>query len=296
MPDELWEIDTVFPSSRAPIQPSRERAMPRNSKPYDYETLKCEKNGHILTITMNRPEQLNAANLVMNEEFGRIWDEVHRDNEVRVVILTGAGRAFCAGGDVGRMAKSEENTLVDRWVHSINTNRLNIMRQLECNKPIIAKVNGPAVGLGASLALACDIVFIADDAKIGDTHVKVGLVAGDGGSALWPWLVGFHRAKEYLFGCDLMLGTEAARIGLVNYAYPKDQLDAKVQEFAEKLANQPPLALQWTKAATNSQLRAMVGVNMDVSLSMEHMSQSTEDHREASRAFKEKRKPTLKGR
>ena len=268
--------------------------MSVSKKPYDYETLKCERNGHILTVTMNRPEQLNAANLTMNAEFGFIWDEIQRDNEVRVVILTGAGRAFCAGGDVGRMAKSEESTLVTRWVHSVNSTRMNILRQLECNKPIIAKVNGPAVGLGASIALACDMVFAADDAKIGDTHVKVGLVAGDGGTALWPWLVGFHRAKEYLMGCDLITGTEAARIGLVNYAYPKDQLDAKVQAFAEKLANMPPLAVQWTKAATNSHLRALVGVNMDVSLSMEHMTQASEDHKEAARAFKEKRQGTYK--
>ncbi len=270
--------------------------MSGKAKPYDYETLKCERNGHILTITMNRPEQLNAANGVMNEEFSRIWDEVHRDNDVRVAILTGAGRAFCSGGDVKRMAQSEASTVVDRWAHSVNTNRLNILRQLECNKPIIAKVNGPAVGLGCSLAMACDIVFAANDARIGDTHVKVGLVAGDGGTALWPWLVGFHRAKEYLLGCDLMTGEEAARIGLVNYAYPRDQLDAKVQAFAEKLASMPPLAVQWTKAATNSHLRALVGVNMDVSLSMEHMTQASEDHKEAALAFKERRKPVLKGR
>jgi len=269
--------------------------MSANKKPYDYETLKCERNGHILTITMNRPDQLNAANGTMNEEFSRIWDEVHRDSEVRVAILTGAGRAFCAGGDVKRMANSEESSLVSRWTHSVNTNRMNILRQLECNKPIIAKVNGAAVGLGCSLALACDVVFIANDARIGDTHVKVGLVAGDGGTALWPWLVGFHRAKEFLLGCDLMTGEEAARIGLVNHAVPKEQLDAKVQEFAQKLADLPPLAVQWTKASTNSHLRALVGVNMDVSLSMEHMTQASQDHKEASLAFKEKRKPVLKG-
>ena len=270
--------------------------MPEAKKKYDYETLKCERNGYILTVTMNRPDQLNAANGTMNEEFGLIWDEIHRDNEVRVAILTGAGRAFCAGGDVGRMAKSEDSTLVSRWHHSVSTNRMNILRQLECNKPIIAKVNGPAVGLGASLALACDVVFAADDAKIGDSHVKVGLVAGDGGTALWPSLVGWHRAKEYLLGCDLMSGAEAARIGLVNYAFPKDQLDAKVQAFAEKLASMPPLAVQWTKAAANSQLRAQVGNAMDVSLSMEHMTQASEDHKEAAFAFKEKRQGVYKAR
>jgi enoyl-CoA hydratase len=166
---------------------------------------------------------------------------------------------------------------------------------LECDKPIIARVNGHAVGLGATVALFCDVVIAAEHAKIGDPHVNAGLVAGDGGAVIWPQLVGFARAKEYLMTGDLMSATEAERIGLINHVVAADELDDKVYGLARQLAAGASKSIRWTKQVINIPLRQLAHSMMDLSLSVETQSNLSSDHQEAVSAFGEKRKPDFTG-
>ncbi|MBI4082025.1 MAG: enoyl-CoA hydratase/isomerase family protein, partial [Candidatus Lambdaproteobacteria bacterium] len=210
-------------------------------------------------------------------------------------ILTGAGKAFCAGGDVGAMAAAKEDPM-DKVLNWLRDVKQTVTRIMECDKPIIAKVNGAAVGLGASLVAACDVSFISDKAVIGDTHVKVGLVAADGGSALWGLHMGANRQKEFLWSGELMSGQKAAEVGLCNHCVPEAELDRTVQAFAEMLVAQPPRAVQWTKRAINAPLIERVSRNFDTAVPLEVITANSEDHVEAARAFREKRKGVYKGR
>jgi enoyl-CoA hydratase len=167
---------------------------------------------------------------------------------------------------------------------------------LAIEKPVIAMVNGPAVGLGATIALLCDVIVAAEDAKIGDTHVNVGLVAGDGGVVIWPLLVGVARAKEYLMTGTLLSGAEAAAIGLVNHAVPTADLRRTTMALARQLGDQMPYAVRATKVAVNRLLRRQVLEVMDAGLAWEDLSMPMADHREAATAFLEKRRPHFTGR
>ena len=168
------------------------------------------------------------------------------------------------------------------------------MNLLEVDVPIVAAVNGD--GLGATIPLFCDAVVIAEGARLADTHVRMGLVAGDGGVVIWPWLVGMARAKEYLLTGDWIDGKEAERIGLVNYAVPRDQVMPKAMEIARKLARNAPLAVRWTKYSVNKILRDHVNLALDSSMFLEAATMSSEDLAEAAQAFYEKRQPRFKGR
>jgi enoyl-CoA hydratase len=152
------------------------------------------------------------------------------------------------------------------------------------------------VGLGATLALFCDVIIASENAKFGDPHVTVGLVAGDGGAVIWPMLCGLARAKEYLMTGDLLTATEAERIGLINHVVPQDEVMSKAMQLAQRLANGPSKAIRWTKLACNKRLRDEVNLVLDASLAVESLSMLTEDHSEATRAFTEKRAPRYKGR
>ena len=167
---------------------------------------------------------------------------------------------------------------------------------LDLEKPVIARINGDCIGLAATLALLCDILVAVDDARFGDPHVKMGYVAGDGGAVIWPQLVGFAKAKEYLLTGDLLDATEAERIGLINYALPRSQLDAKVDAIARKLANGSTKAIKWTKTCMNIPLRQLAHSIMDASLAYEAITNMSADHQEAVKAFQEKRKPRFTGR
>ena len=171
-----------------------------------------------------------------------------------------------------------------------------VFSMLDCEKPIIAKVNGHAAGLGATLALFCDVIFASEKAKIGDPHVSVGFVAGDGGAVIWPQLIGFARAKEYLMTGDMIPAVEAAQMGLINHAVPQDELDARVDAFVEKLQKGAKKAIRWSKMSVNIALKQLAHSIMDTSLSLEALSNKTADHQEAVNAFREKRDPVFKGR
>ena len=167
---------------------------------------------------------------------------------------------------------------------------------LDLEKPVIARINGDCIGLGATLALLCDILIAVDDARLGDPHVRMGYVAGDGGAVIWPQLVGYARAKEYLLTGDLLNAKEAERIGLINHAVPRQDLDAKVNALAEKLANGATKAIKWTKTCINIPLRQLAHSIMDASLAYEALTNIGADHQEAVTAFQEKRKPKFTGR
>lgn len=258
-----------------------------------FEDVETELDRGVLTIRLNQPETMNAFTAGMHTTMSTIWDRVNDDDDVKVAVLTGAGKAFSAGGNIPNMQKKIDDPGL--WEAGMPEARRIVYRILECEKPVIARVNGHAVGLGATVALLCDIIVAADHAKFGDPHVKAGLVAGDGGAVIWPQLVGYARAKEYLLTGDLMSATEAERIGLINYAVPAGELDAKVDEIARKLADGASKSINWTKRTINIPLRQLAHSMMDLSISLETQSNLTGDHQEAITAFGEKRAPAFKG-
>ncbi|MBV9509083.1 MAG: enoyl-CoA hydratase/isomerase family protein, partial [Caulobacteraceae bacterium] len=220
--------------------------------------------------------------------------EISRDPATRVVVLTGAGdRAFCAGGNPTAMQETVSKTA--GWLRGMPEAREIILGILECDRPIIARINGHAIGAGCSLALACDITVMVDSAKIADTHVKVGLVAGDGGSLLWPHLAGLAKARRYLLTGDMLTGREAAEIGLITEAVPRQQLDERVQVWVDRFASGASRAIGYTKRALNSAIRRQGQSHMDASLGLETLSFLSEDHLEGLKAFSEKRSPVFKG-
>ena len=175
-----------------------------------YETLRLDRSGALLTITLSRPEQRNAFSRTMHHELGRCLFELRHDHDIRLVVLTGEGRAFSAGGDMTEPAHDPAE-----FARSASEAREIVHGLLGCPQPVICKMNGDAVGLGATVALLCDFVIAADTARIGDPHVRMGLVAGDGGALIWPLLVGPMLAKYYLLTGDLVPAPEAARLGLI---------------------------------------------------------------------------------
>ena len=263
-----------------------------------YSTITVEKAGKVATITLNRPEKLNAVNDVMHNELEELFGSINRDDEVNAIIITGAGRAFCAGGDISGFNSASDSPASPPLAPVTFTRgpRRLILNLLEVEVPIISAINGPAVGVGATIALLGDVVFAAENARIADTHTLVGLVAGDGGAVIWPLLVGVNRAKEYLMTGDFIDAREAERIGLVNHVVPQDELMPAAQAMAERLANGATWAIRWTKAAVNKVIRERMNLILDSSLAYEAISSTTEDTREATQAFMEKRTPQFKGR
>jgi enoyl-CoA hydratase len=271
---------------------------------YDYSSytgLGLSKSDGIMTITISNPGRRNAITGVQSEELTRIWEDVWLDPEVAVIILTGDGQDFCSGADLSGMARNAtaKETGAPRQKAPVNTiSRLakkHIYGILECEKPVLAKVRGVAYGMGVNIALACDMVFAAPGARFCDSHVKAGMVAGDGGVLLWPLLVGMHRAKEYLMTGEPVSAEKGAEIGLINACVPDDQLDAHVQNMAEKLRDLPPHAVNYTKAALNVALKQMTGAAFEMSLGYEIYSMGMNDFREATTAFVEKRKGVYSG-
>lgn len=260
----------------------------------DYKTLLFERRGRVLEIVMNRPDKLNAVDEAMHAELARVFVDASNDPDCDVVVLTGAGRAFSSGGDIDWMQK-----MIDHPASFEKTTREGkqiVYSLLDCEKPVVAKLNGHATGLGATIALFCDVIFAADTAKIGDPHVSVGFVAGDGGAVIWPQLIGYARAKEYLMTGDLMTAAEAARIGLINHAVPVAELGERVNQFADRLAAGATKAIRWSKMSANIGLKQLAHSILDASLAYEAMSNVTSDHQEAVNAFREKRSPVFTGR
>lgn len=233
---------------------------------YDrYQNISVEKEDRILRLTLNRPERLNAVTPDMHTELTSMFADIRRDDEVKVVTLTGAGKAFCAGADLKEPIP--DRSTADRIFVEARELLVNI---LEIDKPIISGVNGAAAGLGATLALFADIVIASDRARIGDTHVKVGLAAGDGGAVIWPLLVGVNKAKEMLMTGQVIDAGEALRLGLFNRVVPHEELDRAVLDMARDLASGHELAIRSTKKAVNLYIKWMLNHVFDYSLQLEY--------------------------
>ena len=258
----------------------------------DYERLKFDYRNRVLWITIDAGK-MNAVDFEMHEELARVFPEAQRDPDSDLIILTGAGRAFCAGGDMAWFQAMIDDPSLFRDIAHDAKRIVNGLLELE--KPIICRLNGAAAGLGASIALLCDVIIADETAKIGDPHVKVGLVAGDGGAVIWPQLIGYARAKEMLLTGEMLDASEASAMGLINHALPADQLDAKVDEVAGKILDNPRWAVRWTKTAINLPLRDIANRVMDAAIAYEINSNSTRARQEAVTAFVEKRAPNFPG-
>jgi enoyl-CoA hydratase len=258
-----------------------------------YKAIAFRREGFILHATLNRPETLNAVDEEMEAELSRLFTDIGGDSLTKVVVLTGAGRAFSAGGDIEQMQHIIDHP--EEFLDGMARSKALIFSILDCPKPIIAKINGAAMGLGATIALFCDLIFAANHAKIADPHVKVGFAAGDGGSVIWPQLIGYARAKEYLLLGDTILGEDAAKMGLINRAVPADQLDRVVDEYAQRLASGASRAIQYTKLSVNIALKQLASSILEASMAYEALTNVSKDHQEAVNAFREKRPPRFTG-
>jgi enoyl-CoA hydratase len=258
-----------------------------------WERFTFSREGRVLTASITSDHPVNGVDEQMHTELALVFNCLQRDTDSDIIILTAKGRAFCAGGDFDWF---EEQINHPERFRAIGWDAKQIVTTLlNMEKPILCRLNGAAAGLGATIALLCDIIIADETAKIGDPHVKVGLVAGDGGALIWPQLIGFAKAKELLMTGDLLSAKEAERLGLINYAVPATELDAKVAELVGKLQSNPKWAVRWTKTTVNIPLRALAAQLMDASIGWESASNYTNDRREAVAAFKEKRAPKLTG-
>lgn len=255
--------------------------------------LALRRNGFVLHASFDRAGTLNAIDGELHDSIHHLIVAAAADSECRVIVLTGAGKAFSAGGKMEAIQDTIDNPRL--FLDGIAKGKELLHALIDCPKPIIAKVNGPAIGLGATIALFSDIAVAADHAKIADPHVSIGLVAGDGGSVIWPALIGYHKAKRYLLTGQAITGAEAARIGLIDSAVPAAELDAAVDRLAHQIAANAPKAVQWTKLSVNLGLKALVQQVLDSSFAYEALTNRTRDHQEAVTAFLEKRAPTFTG-
>jgi enoyl-CoA hydratase len=258
-------------------------------KEYRHLLFERRANG-VLLVTINRPERLNAANDRLHWELTQIWLTIDRDPDTRVAVVTGAGRAFSAGGDMEMVEANARDP--KRLANTVREASDIVYNMINLDKPIISAINGVAVGAGLVVALLADISIIAEDARFTDGHTKLGVVAGDHAAIIWPLLCGMAKAKYYLLTSDFIDGKEAERIGLVSLCVPREQLMAKAFEVADKLGLGSQPALRWTKRSLNNWLR-MAGPIFDQSIALEMLTFMMEDVHEGMQAIRDKRPPTF---
>ena len=255
----------------------------------DYEQLRFERPADgVLLITMDRPDKYNAADEQMHGELARVWADVSADRETRVAVITGAGKAFSAGGDLGMVTRMAGNH--DRVTHMLSEMSDMVYNIINCDKPIVSAINGVAVGAGTVVALLADISICALDARLGDGHVKLGVAAGDHAAILWPLLCGMAKARYYLLTGEMITGEEAERLGMVSKAVPRDEVLGEALRVASGLAAGSQLAIRWTKRSLNNWLR-MAGPIFDQSAAYEMLCFMGPDVAEGAAALTEKRAP-----
>lgn len=258
-----------------------------------YTRFTFEREGRVLTAFITSDHPVNGVDGPMHDELARVFTDLQRDSESDIIVLAAKGRAFCAGGDFQWFQQQIDDPASFRAI-AWDAKRI-VSSLLEMEKPLLCRLNGAAAGLGATIALLCDIIVADEKAVIGDPHVKVGLVAGDGGALIWPQLIGYARAKELLMTGDMLSAAEAKALGLINHAVPGDQLDAKLADIIAKLQGNPKWAVRWTKSVTNIPLRALAAQMMDAAIGWESVSNYLGDRREAVAAMAQKRAPKLTG-
>ncbi|MBI2861031.1 MAG: enoyl-CoA hydratase/isomerase family protein [Chloroflexi bacterium] len=254
----------------------------------EFETIILEKQDGVATLSLNRPDTLNAINNQMRIELLDALDDVEQDAAARVLVITGKGRAFSSGGDVRSMGKGQAERMIGPYP---------ILRKvIGLGKPVIAAVNGVAAGAGFSLAMTGDIILASQEARFIQSAIRIGLVPDWGAMYLLPRLVGMARAKQLMFTGETLPATEAERIGLVSKVVASEEFEGFVRDFARKLAEGPPIAIGMTKKIVNASL----GVDLDTLGLLEFQAQTTcresEDHKEGLAAFKEKRKANFAGK
>lgn len=259
-----------------------------------YSRIILEKADGVARIVLNRPDVLNSLDLESLKEIDAALTEIEADNSLRAIIITGKGKAFCAGADlkqIGDSTKSPQKMLAFlRIIHGV-------FNRIESSpKPVIAAINGMALAGGLELTLACDLAIASTDARIGDQHANFGLVAGAGGSQRLPRVIGPRRAKELLFTGDWITATEAERIGLVNKVVPADKLEAEAMALAKKIAGHSPMAAKTVKALVNRGLQMELPDALELEVNMGVLHTTSEDMAEGLKAFEEKRKPNFPGR
>jgi enoyl-CoA hydratase len=255
----------------------------------DFQHLLFEpKDNGILLITINRPDKLNATNKRLHWELTQCWAVIDADPKTRVAVITGAGKAFSAGGDLDMIDKQTKNF---KEIAAIMKEAADVVYNIvNMEKPVVSAINGVAVGAGLAVAIMADISVIAEDARFTDGHLRLGVGAGDHAAIIWPLLCGMAKAKYYLLTSDFIDGKEAERIGLVSLAVPRDKLMETAMGAATKLALGPQSAIRWTKRALNNWLR-MAGPIFDNSLALEMLNFFDDDVVEGAKAIKEKRPP-----
>ncbi len=259
------------------------------------ETIIVERDAGIITVTLNRPERKNAANGQMWVELRDLLYEVSHTRDDRVLVVTGAGGAFCSGADIGD-PKGVSGDPDDPALVRMQFLGEVMLALHEVPKPTIAKVRGIAAGAGLSLALGCDLVVASDNARFSEIFARRGLSVDGGSSWLLPRLVGMHRAKEIAYFADILSAAEAIEFGLVNRVLPDDELDSFVDGWARRLALGPPLALSMTKRLLHEGSRSTMAEALENEARCQTVNFATEDTAEAMRAFAEKRDPVFKGR
>jgi enoyl-CoA hydratase len=253
---------------------------------YSDNVLFERRDNGVLIVTINRPDRMNSLTLPMFDELAEVWGDVNRDPHTNVVVLTGAGRGFCAGMDVREPDPTPEQT-----IELMESERKRLNNLLALDKPIISAINGAAVGYGLSAALLADISVAADDAILSDGHTKVGVVAGDHAALVWPLLVGLAKTKYYILTSRRLDGKEAERIGLVSLSVPKEEVLPKALEIADELARGSQQAIRWTKRSLNAGWITNAIPQHELSTALEMLNFFSPDYAEARQAFREGREP-----
>jgi enoyl-CoA hydratase len=260
-----------------------------------YQSIRYETQGQVARLTLNRPDKLNAIDEEMHAELLAALLALRGEMDVRAVVMAAEGKAFSAGGDLNEVVALQQDAA--KRTRLCETGVRIIHALIDLPVPLVVALHGDAMGLGASIALGGDIIVASKSARIADPHVKVGLVAGDGGCLFWPASLGMHRARRYLLTGDVMTAEEAWRFGLVTdlVETAEEALPAALK-MAERIAALPPIAVRGTKRALNALVKARAREAFDLSMSYEQQSAASEDILEAVAAFKEKRKPVYRNR
>lgn len=251
------------------------------------DVVTVDSDGPVRIVTLNRPNEMNAFSDELHAAFPRVWHAIEHDAEARAVVLTGAGRSFSAGGSIDDFDLFRTDFAARR--QTLRDARRLVDEMLNVHVPVVAAVNGPAVGLGCTLMTLCDVVFIADDTFVADPHVSVALVAGDGGAVTWPFLTSMLKVKRYLLTGDRIPAAEAVAMGLANEVVPDGRVVEEALAFAHRLAAQPPQAVQDTKALLNQPLREAAARLMGFGLAAESQSHDTPEYRAVPEQFRSRK-------
>jgi enoyl-CoA hydratase len=258
------------------------------------EAFTLNRNGHVLEVVLRHPTSpVNAVDALLHHEFGELFRVLKRERDARAIVLVGEGKAFSAGGDFGWFPELRTMAALDELRRDAKQMIWDLM---DVEVPIVCGLNGSAAGLGASIALLCDVVVMSERAVIIDPHVTVGLVAGDGGAAIWPLLLGPLAAKRHLLLGDPLTAMDALRLGVAAEVCAPGEVRERAVAWAERIAAQPPLAVKGTKQAVNAQMKQALLTSFDLSTALEIPCFLSHDHKEAIDALHEKRSPSYEGR